>query len=239
MDITQQLDKSSCQIDMAESNFFLINKSATSRIEWAMETLPENFVLSSSFGIQSAVMLHMMVNINANIPVILVDTGHLFPETYHFVEELTKRFQLNLQVYQAVQSPDEQQKRYGKLWEQGSKGLEKYHYLNKVEPFDRAMIELKAKTWFSGIRKQQTQYRKELSVFDFLRGHYKVHPIIDWTEKDVHHYMTKHHLPYHPLHSKGYISVGDAHSTKSSYECGTTQECRFSGQQEECGLHLK
>ena len=66
----------------------LEKKSPIARIEWTMENLPSQFVLSSSFGIQSAVMLHMMTQIDANIPVLLTDTGHLFPETYRFIEEL-------------------------------------------------------------------------------------------------------------------------------------------------------
>jgi phosphoadenosine phosphosulfate reductase len=76
-------------------NELLEKQTATQRVEWAMENLPSQFVLSSSFGIQSAVMLHMLTKIDANIPVLITDTGHLFPETYQFIEQLTDRLNLN------------------------------------------------------------------------------------------------------------------------------------------------
>ena len=70
-----------------------------------------------------------------------------------------------------------------------------------------------------------------------LRGRYKVHPIIDWSNKDVHQYLTKHNLPYHPLWDEGYVSVGDVHSTRPLTLGMTEEDTRFGGGQRECGLH--
>ncbi len=221
----------------AECNQMLEQKTAIARVEWAMENLPSNFVLSSSFGIQSAVMLHLMTQIDANIPVILTDTGHLFPETYQFIDQLTERFKLNLHVFSATQSASWQQARYGNLWEQGEDELKFYNRLNKVEPLERGLSELNAGTWFSGVRRQQSAHRQNLSVINVLRGRFKVHPIIDWNNKDVHQYLTKHNLPYHPLWEQGYVSVGDAHSTKPLTLGMDESETRFNGLQRECGLH--
>jgi len=221
----------------AECNQMLEQKSAIARVQWAMENLPSNFVLSSSFGIQSAVMLHLMTQIDANIPVILTDTGHLFPETYQFIDQLTERFNLNLHVFSATQSASWQQARYGNLWEQGSEQLKFYNRLNKVEPLERGLSELNAGTWFSGVRRQQSDHRQNLSVINVLRGRFKVHPIIDWSNKDVHKYLTKHNLPYHPLWEQGYVSVGDVHSTKPLTLGMDESETRFNGMQRECGLH--
>ncbi len=221
----------------AECNQMLEQKSAIARVQWAMENLPSNFVLSSSFGIQSAVMLHLMTQIDANIPIILTDTGHLFPETYQFIDQLTERFNLNLHVFSATQSASWQQARYGNLWEQGSEQLKFYNRLNKVEPLERGLSELNAGTWFSGVRRQQSDHRQNLSVINVLRGRFKVHPIIDWSNKDVHQYLTKHNLPYHPLWEQGYVSVGDVHSTKPLTLGMDESETRFNGMQRECGLH--
>ncbi|WP_281559476.1 phosphoadenylyl-sulfate reductase [Thalassomonas sp. RHCl1] len=218
-------------------NELLEQQSPMERVEWAMENLPGHFVLSSSFGIQSAVMLHMMTQIDPDIPVLVTDTGHLFPETYRFIDELTERFNLNLQVYSAKESASWQLAKYGKAWEQGSDALKKYNRLNKVEPLERGLSELNAGTWFSGVRRQQTEHRKGLSVVSILRGRFKVHPIIDWSNKDIHQYLTKHGLPYHPLWDQGYVSVGDVHSTRPLTLGMDESDTRFAGMQRECGLH--
>ena len=211
--------------------------TATERVEWAMENLPSHFVLSSSFGIQSAVMLHMLTEVDPDIPVLLTDTGHLFPETYQFVDQLTERLNLNLHVFSAKESAAWQLARYGEECAKDEESLKAYNRRNKVEPLERGLSELNAGTWFSGVRRQQSSHRKDLSVVSILRGRFKVHPIIDWTNKDVHQYLTKHNLPYHPLWDEGYVSVGDTHSTRPLTLGMTEEETRFSGMQRECGLH--
>jgi len=215
----------------------LEKKSPIARIEWTMENLPSQFVLSSSFGIQSAVMLHMMTQIDANIPVLLTDTGHLFPETYRFIEELAERLNLNLHVYSAVESAAWQLAKYGEQWAQDDDALKQYNRKNKVEPLERGLSELNCGTWFSGVRRQQSDHRQGLSVVGILRGRFKVHPIIDWSNKDVHQYLTKNNLPYHPLWDEGYVSVGDVHSTKPLTLGMDESETRFGSGQRECGLH--
>ncbi|VED06902.1 phosphoadenosine phosphosulfate reductase [Escherichia coli] len=81
--------------------------------------------------------LHLVNQIHPDIPVILTDTGYLFPETYRFIDELTDKLKLNLKVYRATESAAWQEARYGKLWEQGVEGIEKYNDINKVEPMNR------------------------------------------------------------------------------------------------------
>jgi phosphoadenosine phosphosulfate reductase len=235
--ITNKFPASIAEPWLDEWNAKLEQRTPVQRIEWAMENLPPNFVLSSSFGIQSAVMLHMMTQIDPNIPVILTDTGHLFPETYRFIDEMVERLNLNLKVFSATLSASWQQARYGNLWEQGEEQLKFYNRLNKVEPLERGLSELNCGTWFSGVRRQQSAHRQNLSVVGTLRGRFKVHPIIDWHNRDVHQYLTKHNLPYHPLWEQGYVSVGDVHSTKPLTLGMDESETRFNGIQRECGLH--
>lgn len=222
---------------LEEWNELLEKQTASQRAEWAMENLPGNFVLSSSFGIQSAVMLHMMTQIDPDMPVLLTDTGHLFPETYQFIDELTERLNLNLHVYSAKFGAAWQQARYGNQWEQGPEALKEYNRMNKVEPLERGLSDLGANTWFSGVRRQQSDHRQGLSVVSILRGNFKVHPIIDWSNRDIYQYLTKHDLPYHPLWEQGYVSVGDAHSTVPLSEGMLESDTRFGGQGRECGLH--
>ncbi|MBL0709939.1 MAG: phosphoadenylyl-sulfate reductase [Colwellia sp.] len=222
---------------LAQWNDDLEQKTPQARIEWTMENLSSQFVLSSSFGIQSAVMLHMLTQVDANIPVLLTDTGHLFPETYQFIETLAERLKLNLHVFSAVESAAWQLAKYGKQWDQDDEALKQYNRKNKVEPLERGLSELNCGTWFSGVRRQQTEHRQGLPVVSILRGRFKVHPIIDWSNKDVHQYLTKHNLPYHPLWEQGYVSVGDVHSTKPLTLGMDESETRFGAGQRECGLH--
>ena len=212
--------------------------NATQRVERALEQLPGTHVVTSSFGAQSAVMLHLVTKIRPDIPVVLVDTGYLFPETYRFIDHLTDRLSLNLKVYRSQSSPAWQESRFGKLWDQGIEGIDQYNRINKVEPMERAMRELGAETWFSGIRRVQSETRAQTAPIEFKRGRYKVHPIFDWTDRDVGRYLKANDLPYHPLWDKGYVSIGDWHTTRSLQEAGSMEGLRYFGLKRECGLHI-
>ena len=148
-------------IDSAEADRLLAARDAEARVAWTLEHFPGQTVLSSSFGAQSAVLLHMASSQQPDLPVVLVDTGYLFPETYRFVDELTDRLGLNLRVFRPDISPAWQEARYGRLWEQGVEGLERYNRMNKVEPMQRALDELEAAAWLSGIRRDQSSSRSE------------------------------------------------------------------------------
>ncbi len=219
------------------ANVWLEDQAPETRIAWALENLPREFVLSSSFGIQSAVMLHMMTRALPDIPVLLFDTGYLFPETYRFVDEMTERLSLNLQVFRADMTPAWQEARFGQLWEQGEEGLQRYNTINKVEPMRKAMAELGTGTWFSGLRRSQSDSRSEQKILELQSGRVKFHPIVDWTNRDVHLYLKDHDLPYHPLWEQGYVSVGDTHTTRKLEDGMREEDTRFSEFGRECGLH--
>lgn len=222
---------------LAPINAQLAAMSAQQRVGWALENLDGGCILSSSFGIQAAVMLHLLINEKPDIPVILTDTGYLFPETYQFVEQLTHRLNVDLRVYRAAQSSAWQEAIFGKLWEQGVEGIEQYNRMNKVEPMRRALKELSANTWFSGLRRDQSRSRQTLPVLAIQHSVFKFLPLIDWSNQDIHQYLTQHDLPYHPLWEQGYVSVGDTHTTRK-LEAGMSEEqTRFFGLTRECGLH--
>lgn len=211
--------------------------NAEQRVSHALENLPGRHVVSSSFGAQSAVMLHLVTQLEPDIPVILIDTGYLFPETYRFVDELTQSLRLNLKVYRAQSSSAWQEARFGQRWELGLAGLEAYNQENKVAPMERALNEQGVGTWFSGLRRGQSAVRENTPFVASSGSRFKVHPIADWTDKNVYLYLKKHGLPYHPLWEQGYVSIGDVHTTKSLAEAGTVDETRFFGLKRECGLH--
>jgi len=212
--------------------------TAEQRVTWSLEHLPAQHVLTSSFGAQAAVSLHLVSSQRPDIPVVFIDTGYLFPETYQFVDQLTERLKLNLKVYRSQVSPAWQEARYGQRWEQGVEGIAAYNQENKVEPMERALRELQVSTWFAGVRRGQSRSRADSPFLTWSSGdRWKVHPIADWTSRDVFNYLRKHDLAYHPLWEKGYVSIGDIHTTRSLNDVSTEEETRFFGLTRECGIH--
>ncbi len=209
-------------------------------IQWAGATFGEGLVMSTSFGIQSAVMLHLATSVIPNLPIIWVDTGYLPPETYRFAHDLTQRLHLNLKIYQSPLSPAHMEALYGKLWEEGTvESLNQYDHLRKVEPMQRALKELKATAWLAGLRRDQTDHRKTLRFINRQGEIYKILPILNWHSRDVYQYLTIHDLPYHPLFDQGYMTVGDWHSSRPfTLEDTHERNTRFQGLKQECGLHL-
>lgn len=211
--------------------------TAEERVRWALHNLPGTHVLSSSFGAQAAVSLHMVTQQQPDIPVVFIDTGYLFPETYQFVASLTQRLGLNLKVYSNPMSPARQEALYGRRWEHGVAGLDAYNRDNKVEPMETALRELDAGTWFAGLRRDQSESRADTPFLAWSGNRWKIHAIADWNDRQVYQYLQRYDLPYHPLWHKGYVSIGDVHTTRSIHEVSSEEETRFFGLKRECGLH--
>ena len=225
--------------DLIGLNAWLETRNAEQRVEWALANGQQGHALSSSFGAQSAVALHLLTRQQPDIPVILVDTGYLFPETYRFADELVERLRLNLKVVRPLVSRAWMEARHGRLWEQGVVGIDQYNNLRKVEPMRRALDEFGIRTWFTGLRRSQAASRRNTPIVELRNGRYKVSPLADWTDRDVWLYLKKHGLPYHPLWDEGYVSIGDFHTT-SRWEPGMREEdTRFFGLKRECGIHVE
>lgn len=224
-------------MNLEQANTDLTLLTAEARIRWGLEHVRGHHALTSSFGIQSAVMLHLVTQVRPDIPIILIDTGYLFAETYHFIDTLTQRLNLNLKAYSSPISPAWQEARYGKQWCNGLNGLNQYNQRVKVEPLKRAANELNLNCWFSGIRRSQSQSRHNTPFISLQNGLYKIHPIADWNDKNIYDYLQQYNLPYHPLWEKNYLSVGDWHSSAPITADMTEEETRFFGLKRECGIH--
>jgi phosphoadenosine phosphosulfate reductase len=222
---------------LESANRKLAELDAQARVEWAFAHLPGRHVLSSSFGAQAAVSLHLVTRVDPGVPVVVIDTGYLFPETYQFIEQLTERLDLNLHVYRSRRSAAWQEASEGRRWEQGESGLAAYNRENKVEPMQRALAEIEAGSWIAGLRAVQSDTRAGLPVLSAASERWKLHPIIDWSDRDVYRYLQRHDLPYHPLWEKGYVSIGDTHTTRALHEVDDIRDTRFFGLKRECGLH--
>ena len=114
-----------------------------------------------------------------------------------------------------------------------------YDALRKVEPLRRALDELGARTWFAGLRRSQASTRASTAVLELKHGRWKVHPLIDWTDRDIWQYLSRHDLPYHPLWHEGYVSIGDVHTTARWRPGMRAEDTRYFGLKRECGIHLE
>jgi phosphoadenosine phosphosulfate reductase len=231
-------------IDLAAARAHLEPLEAQGRLAWALDTFGEGFCLTTSFGIQAAVLLHMITELGESrggvgVPVIWVDTGYMPEETYRYAEELRQRLPLNLKVVQAEMSAARMEALHGKLWESGRvEDLSLYNQLRKVEPLDRALREGRVRCWGSGVRGGQTDHRRTMTALDPIRGLWSLRPLLSWTTKDIYYYMERHQLPQHPLFAEGYSTVGDWHSSAADDGDRSGRATRFGGLKQECGIHL-
>lgn len=242
------------ELDMDKLNSTVLSeKEATAEqcVRWALEEFGDRLVMSTSFGMQSAVLLHMATKVAPNIPVIWIDTGYLHKETYHFAEHLARRLSLNLKVYQSDISAARMEAFHGKLWDRDDEASHRvYGVVRKVEPMARALRELGAEAMLAGVRGKQTKHRSGLEriTLNHAQKHYRIHPLLHWTQEDIDNYLAKHNLPYHPLKRLGYVSIGDKHSTKPVTKSSNSstdkneandRNTRFGGKRQECGLHTE
>jgi len=236
-------DHSGCPVDLAHARARLDSLGAYERVLWAMDVFGEGLAITTSFGIQSAVLLHLvsraMAERTVRVPVVWVDTGYLPPETYRYAEQLSGLLGLVPHVAQAALSPARMEALHGRLWETGRvDDLELYHRLRKVEPLDRALTELGVTCWASGVRGHQTDHRRSMALLDGVRQRWSLRPLLTWTNRDVYYYMQQHNLPQHPLFEQGYSTVGDWHSSGPDDGALAGRETRFGGLKQECGIHL-
>jgi phosphoadenosine phosphosulfate reductase len=237
-------DRHGMPLDLAQASAALEPMTAEARLRWAWETFGEGLALTTSFGIQSAVLLHMVSRQGGDlggvaIPVFWVDTGYLPAETYRYAEQLQDLLHLDLKVVQAQLSPARMEALHGRLWETGRlEDLELYNRIRKVEPLDLALRQQGVRCWASGVRGSQTDHRRSMQALDSVRGLWTLRPLLSWTTRDVYYYMQNHGLPSHPLFEQGYSTVGDWHTSAPDGGDASGRATRFGGLKQECGIHL-
>ncbi len=202
-------------------------------IRWAVETFPPDVALTSSFGARSAVLIHMAIQVDPKINIRLVDTGLLFPETLEFVEQLKRRFNLNLTVVRSKLNVEQFLKEHAGQ----APGHPDFCCSDwKVEATERALAGLRC--WITGIRRDESATRAQTPFVELLEnGMVKVAPLAAWSSKQQHAYMQEHDLPYHPLWEKGYTSIGCWPCTLKPVDPNDPRSGRWAGQDKtECGI---
>ncbi len=221
-------------------NLELIDMKPQAMLKWGYEKFDNQFAITTSFGIQSSVLLNMVSKLflQRKIKIFWIDTGYLPPETYQYAEKLIEDLSLEVEVLQSKLSPARMEAIHGKLWETNKvNDLDKYHELRKIKPLENGLEKYNIYCWASGVRAGQTENRNKMRFLDIIRKRLSLRPLLNWTNKDIFYYMKENNLPAHPLFSKGYSTVGDWHSSTPDGIEKKGRNTRFGGIKQECGIH--
>lgn len=209
------------------------------RFDYIQKHFAGRAIATTSFGAQAVVLLHLIKEYAADIPIICVDTGYLFPETYQYADQVCNQLGIEVKFYSSPVSPARMEATRGRLWQMGPEALTEYGKLRKVEPLNRALKEHQSEAWLSGLRRAQSSDRGQRAFIERQNRTTKIYPILDWTDEKIDEYIRAHALPQHPLIERGFVSIGDWHSTRKLEPGMTAEETRHGGLQRECGLHLE
>lgn len=222
-------------LDLERLNVDFETQTPQDILTWSWETFQPRVVTSSSFQAQSVVLLHMIAQICPQMPVIFTDTGYHFPETLVFRDELVERYGLNIQtVFAAPESKEHLHNVAEPLY---MRDPDLCCRVNKVSPFTQALAGQAA--WVAGVRRDQTAHRSRMHILEPRSdGMLKIHPLLNWTSRDVWTYFDQHNLPTHPLFSQGYMSIGCAPCTRPVTAGEDERAGRWANSSKtECGLH--
>ncbi len=208
-----------------------------------VQTVPSHTVFTTSLGVEDQVITHFIARHGLPVRIVTLDTGRLFDETYQLLQRTETRYKLRVEVYY----PDANMLE-ALVKEQGINGFydsvarrKRCCYVRKVQPLQRALAG--TQVWITGLRKAQSENRSNLSPVEWDANYnlYKVHPLLDWTDAQLWAYIKAEHIPYNPLHDKGYPSIGCAPCTRAVLPGEPARAGRWWWEQgaQECGLHAE
>ena len=226
--------------DLIKLNQDLEKKRPDQIVAWALAEFRGRVAVTSSFGPESGVLLHMVSQADPNTPVLFLETGYHFPETLEYKEALTKL--LGLQNVMDLKADPKRKAEVVKQYEgvPYERNPDLCCQINKVEPLDEAVKGYDA--WLSGIRRHQTDFRKSIRIFEeYKKGEaelFKVSPLANFTSREMWWYLKEHNIPKHPLYDKGYLSVGCWPCTRPVQDGDDERSGRWAGKAKtECGIH--
>jgi len=209
-------------------------------LRWAVDTFKERLAVVTSFQPTGIVTLHMLSEIAPNTPVLTLDTGLLFPETYALIDALEERLKLNLIRLTPAQTVAQQAESHGpELWKHNP---DQCCALRKVAPLDQALANYGA--WITGLRRDQSEGRANVPVVGWDKKHQnvKLSPLATWTEDMLWAYIHGYELPYNTLHDQNYTSIG-CYPCTQAVAPGTQNKragrwANSGSGKTECGIHI-
>ena len=195
----------------------------------------DRIAVVSSFGAESAVLLHLVATANPAIPVIFLDTHKLFAETLRYRTRLQHHFGLeDVRVIGPRKAEIAQDDPQGTL---SMSNPDACCDLRKTRPLDRALRNFSC--WINGRKRHQTVMRDTIEILEADGDRFKLNPLAAWTRSQISDYVSEHRLPEHPLTKENYLSIGCMPCTSRTTNPDDSRSGRWAGQQKtECGIHF-
>jgi phosphoadenosine phosphosulfate reductase len=199
----------------------------------------EDVCVTSSFQAEDMVVVHLVREAIDNVPVIFLDTGYHFAETYEYRDRLAREWNLNLVNVLPELTVVEQESQFGIL---NQTAPDRCCGMRKVGPLFASLEPYRL--WFTGLRREQAKTRANLQAADTFtlptgKQLQKVSPLADWSTRDVWHYAQQHDIPLLPLYEKGYTSIGCEPCTSLPFDPNDPRSGRWGGRKQECGIHVQ
>jgi len=219
-------------------------KTTTDALQWVSDNLHPRVAKASSFGAEDAVIIDIMHKINPKFRFFTLDTGRLPQETYDIMDIVRKKYNITIEVLfpDTIEVENMVKEKGVNLFYESVGNRKLCCEIRKVHPINKMLSTLDG--WITGIRRDQTEVRKDVRIFQIdynHRGILKINPIIDWTWDQIQDYIKKNNLPYNKLLDKGYPSIGCEPCTraiKSGEELRAGRWWWEQGEHKECGLHI-
>jgi phosphoadenosine phosphosulfate reductase len=193
--------------------------------------------VAASFGKDSIVLLHMLRDVRPDLDVVYLNTGYDFPETVQFIQRMEREWKLRLVEFAPRISVEEQERTLGADLYRTDPG--RCCGIRKVEPMARALRNYDS--WITGLRRDETEHRKNIRVVEVANELVKVNPLASWTSEDIWRYIRANKVPYNPLYDKGYVSLGCRPCTLAGTWGRFERAGRWAGTTKaggECGIHV-
>ena len=207
--------------------------------EQIAQTRREQICVTSSFQAEDMVVVHMVREVFPEVPVIFLDTGYHFAETYEYRDRLAGEWNLNLVNVLPSLTVAQQESQFGIL---NQTAPDRCCGLRKVGPLFASLEPYSL--WFTGLRREQAKTRANMKAIDAFtlptgKQLQKVSPLADWTTRDVWQYAEQHHIPLMKLYEKGYTSIGCEPCTSLPFDPNDARSGRWGGRKQECGIHVQ